>query len=76
MLEPRIIRWPVKVGILTLVAIGLVAGASGSAFAACDQTCQAKRNCRAMLHAKKMDKGQWQAEFQKCQLDPTNYKAP
>lgn len=76
MLEPRTIRWPVKVGILTLVAIGFIAGELGSAFAACDQSCQARKNCRAMLHDKKVAKEQWQAEYQKCQLDPTNYKAP
>lgn len=76
MLELRIVRWPVKVGILTLVAISLVAGGYGSAFAACDQSCQARKNCRAMLHGRKLSKDDWQKEYQKCQLDPTNYKAP
>src|SRR5271165_2529710 len=76
MLEPRIIRWPVKVGILTLVALGIIAGESGSAFAACDQSCQASKNCRAMLHGTKLNNDARQKEFQKCTLDPTKYKAP
>jgi len=76
MLERRIIRWPVKAGILTLLAIGAIAVESGSASAACDQSCQARKNCRAMLQGKKLNADDRNKEFQKCTLDPTNYKAP
>jgi len=73
MLGHFISRRAIKFGVLALLGLGWTLSAPQSSYA-CGGHCQASRMCDATVRAKKPPKGQGHAEYQKCMMDPQNYK--
>jgi hypothetical protein len=59
--------------VASMLIVGLMA-ISAPAFANCGGHCQQMKRCGEIVREKHVPKGQGQAEFNKCMMDPVNYK--
>ena len=76
MFEQSFVRSAIKIGVLGLIGTGIIMIEPELSFAGgtCNGRCQMHRNCGDRVKAKGLKGDQGKAEYQKCMMDPINYK--
>ena len=75
MSNQRVGRGAIKMGLLGLIGMSFIIANSQTSFAGnCGGHCQAGHMCGSMVSKKGVKSDQRRAEYQKCMMDPQNYK--
>jgi hypothetical protein len=73
MIKQNVVTWAARMGLASLVGIGIYA-ASTHTSSALNYKHQKAAECQSLVGAKVLKADQKKSEFQKCMNDPTSYK--
>jgi hypothetical protein len=75
MLQQRVIRKAVNLGVVGLFGLGFLAVDAAPSFAGnCGGHCQVMKRCGELVKEKGLKGAAYQGEFNKCMTDPVSYK--
>jgi hypothetical protein len=75
MIQQRVIRKAINLGVIGLFGFGLLAVDAAPSFAGnCGGHCQVMKRCAELVREKGLKGAAFQSEFNKCMTDQANYK--